>query len=343
MSTMLRHHRLLLAASFLICLVMTVAALVWASDPVRFAAKMMRLAPADRWVDYAWQSDTRLIVSRWRPGRCYLTQVETTKDGAELPLKRLNDRLAGQMRIPLALKVSPDGAWLLWADGDGRRAWRYVAALDGSRLSRWPIRLSDVPVSPETNHAWLPNGLTWGELRHGTNSSLLLLRGVEVSNQPQTIPVLVPNTGPGNASERPNALLGFLADGRALIKGWSVMYAGQANTLPLYEVPSRGARQMVRTHLLRAPEQVWPAEVVLSPRRDRLAWTFWNLRTGMMTIQVSRADGSAMKTLGAIKVGGLPSAASRPVPAQPRLLRWTPDGKSVSFLYKDALYLVRVP
>src|SRR5262249_25318985 len=91
-------------------------------------------------------------------------------------------------------------------------------------------------------------------------------------------------------------------------------------------------------------------EIALSPQGDRLAWktNTWNDwrsalsaftsgqpqgRNIIYAIWVSRLDGSGMRELGSER---LTTAGGSPI----EHLRWLPDGKSVSFVYNNALYTI---
>lgn len=96
-------------------------------------------------------------------------------------------------------------------------------------------------------------------------------------------------------------------------------------------------------------------DVVLSPHGDRLAWlihvvekpssiiTFlakWfssmhPVSRYVLKLYTSRLDGSDVQEIGYMEIKGKPSATNLP-----RLLRWLPDGKRLSFVYQGALWTV---
>jgi hypothetical protein len=79
--------------------------------------------------------------------------------------------------------------------------------------------------------------------------------------------------------------------------------------------------------------------VTLSPSGDRLAWILEQEHgnTQLYTLYTADADGAHARPIGSAE--GVPVGKAN---SWPRELRWLPDGKQVSFVYKDALYTLPV-
>jgi hypothetical protein len=102
--------------------------------------------------------------------------------------------------------------------------------------------------------------------------------------------------------------------------------------------------------MIRLPRGARADELVLSRQGDRLAWKFYFDRRATtalsaraistVEIWVSDIDGSGMRCVGAQPVN---RATDKIYEWDfPFGLRWTPDGKQLSYLYQDALYLTEV-
>lgn len=109
----------------------------------------------------------------------------------------------------------------------------------------------------------------------------------------------------------------------------------------------------VRRRPLQSPPGIARAFVALSPRGDRLAWMaqsrnvppplewlhtrFPFLRipmTHIATLWITKPDGTQPRLLGSERI--------RPGQAPPGPIRWTPEGKRISFVYQDTLWAVPV-
>jgi hypothetical protein len=77
-------------------------------------------------------------------------------------------------------------------------------------------------------------------------------------------------------------------------------------------------------------------DMVVSPRCDHVAWKLFARERPWAGLWVSRLDGSDMH-----EVGGVP--ITRPLTLTDRLfydIQWRPDGKYLSFVYEDSLYVI---
>ncbi len=93
----------------------------------------------------------------------------------------------------------------------------------------------------------------------------------------------------------------------------------------------------------------WYQPSVLSPQGDRLAWLIVREYTPpgqrkqrMIGLWVSRLDGSGMQEIGHMdyQPNDFGHRGYEPKKEVPQHLRWTPDGKRLSFQYQGALYTV---
>lgn len=77
--------------------------------------------------------------------------------------------------------------------------------------------------------------------------------------------------------------------------------------------------------------------IVFSPNEDKVAWYLAFEKQHTVALWLSRIDGSRMHVLQSIKLG----ADDPPdIAVQPYSVQWTPDGKSVSYVFDYRLYTV---
>jgi hypothetical protein len=189
--------------------------------------------------------------------------------------------------------------------------------------------------------AWLPDSSGWLEIRGAIAASTLV--GHKLSGSTSFSATLPPGLGM-------QRILGVTPNGEAII---SRQRGAVVDGFLAIDVAARPPR--VRNLNVKLPPSDDVEDIVLSPQGDRLAWMTCNWsdfqsvvsemlsslsgnglrgRTASYAIWVSRLDGSEMRQLGSERCrhyGDL----------RPECVRWLPDGKSVSFVVNNGLYVVR--
>ena|SRR5579871_5556216 len=254
--------------------------------------------------------------------------------------------------------VSPDGKWMLYYNcvGGANNPFRPMAiALDGSWRIVWPV-LPESRYSVALRPFWLPDSRRWAEILYDntTRKRLEAVYGLNGEHHVQAVA-----WEKGDAEQE---TCGVTRSGSVLVRKYTPQSSPiRAVTFTAWDLPdilADRANAPTRAHTLTIP---MPAHTIdtnglaprLSPQGDRLAWVlildnappepawlqrlrswFGQGKQRTMGLWVSGLDGSAMREIGHI--------AYRPGDEVPQDIRWTPDGKRLSFLYKGALYTVPV-
>lgn len=263
----------------------------------------------------------------------------------------------GHLLVTCAL--SPDGKWLLWGAPRSMRLgdhpeMRQALALDGSHRCAWTASAAF------SDFHWLPDSRHWVEWVEEKSKVVFFIHSMNPSSRTRTLSVALPSsyhmydiTPTGYVLARDYnwffRIAGILP---SAINSWQFAQCD----LDLLHTPS-GRVAAVPTHAFRVHlppglhvELVDPFPV-LSPQGDRLAWLaareyappnspwlrriwtfFGQHRQTLIGLWVSRLDGNQMQEIGHL--------AYRPKEEVPQDIRWTPDGKRLSFLYKGGLYTV---
>jgi len=285
------------------------------------------------------------------------------------------DLLTGVKRAPVGLgktynetpaglgqvEVSPDGKRLLWASSRNEKPIWVVARLDGSERTEWHRlkvgRLSSYDPFAWSDAFWTDNGKAVMETSFepgGSQTNIharLSIKRIEPSTAPKPLalvpwpsgtylpsPSAVDHTvllavDDGFATQnRPNGDVGVV---RARLSGAHSSVVQQIIHLPAYSnffgaVPSPNMDR-VAWGVGSPYDPTFQAQSGLGPAaRDHLPLGYW----------VSRSDGSELRP-----VGHLPFDRRGPIWQYEHLgrLRWTPDGKRLSFVYDGVLYCIDAP
>src|SRR5262249_9601560 len=127
-------------------------------------------------------------------------------------------------------------------------------------------------------------------------------------------------------------------NGRMLFSIWRKP-GKPASVVDVSEFQLGGKSKPRRLHTIRLDEGATVQEMQFSPQRDAIAWLI--SKKGplghIITVQVSRLDGSGMRVIERI-----PTRTDDPITKlPPQSLRWTVDGKNLGFIYDSCLWMVR--
>lgn len=299
---------------------------------------------------YRWISNEEVLLVRWDSGfhfyrRNLRTQVERALPDLDKVYRSLQIPGAygvGAEALPTGLsefELSPDGRHILLSN-------RYdivITTLVGKEVfrKRYDTDFTDSMVG--VSDAWLSDSRHW-----------VVFLWKYLPNQEWTIPRTELYS---LAASSPLKQLLVWPEKRETLNFLSaVSVAGSMRNITLtflrnsgvdgqvWQRRYSGKRSYMREYTLRLPKGVGYAgwgDARFSPQGDRLAW--WVTSEGAnkirtMGLWIGRIDGKQMRELDRLEVD---SEADRQR-LTPRNLRWLPDGKRLSFIYKKALYTIPV-
>ncbi len=336
-------------------------------------AQAHRVAPAAHWMpetitpvtnperepEYDWQSDHEIIAYRdtEKGAIAFRTDIrtglETTLAGFNQPAERR------RLDVDNGCKLSPNGKWLLWHSPDSPNepvSW-FAANEDCTTVER-PVSGTPSEENPgpdiggQSAWAWMPGSDSWLSLIKGAGGLHALLYPLNPHLPVRTIKVTLPKEDVSIWGDDPPLLLGFTQEGLALAAAWEQEYTDATEVhLLSFRLPSGEAGRKITVRL---PKPAFIQQIALSPSGDRLAWLLWHDQTPgrfqrflhrwfssvkldskqIIELWISRTDGSNMHEIGQQEL---------PIDSFNFLsLHWTPNGKALSFYYKDALYAIPV-
>lgn len=347
----MRTSRLaVLVGAAILCVTAAVLWAVWPRERL-LLARATRVADATGWradpCAYDWLSDHEVMYFQAAPGRVRIPhrlELSTGRDQEQVALgQQLFFEEGSWPSSDRFLSSSTLGSLLLtYRPSPTSRAG--VAVLDGRTVRRWDLGHADVE-----RLWWSPDGSSW------------TIVAVDVSKQPRVYFVQDCSISDSRAKPRrpvllpfaPHMAVGVLGDGRLLVTYFKTASdpSGRAD----FAASTPGSGNAPSTFSVSIPRTVNGYTCVLSPRGDRLAWimretrvpavsTFWQRVRALLSggahprigLWVSGVDGSGLREIGHIDQ----DPRQNRLPDVPRVVRWTPDEKRLSFLYHGALYTV---
>ena len=319
----------------------------------------VRREEAKDWEAYHWISPHEVVyTTNERPhSRGMFTRLDLATH-QKTPLTAINRRI-GPHDID-SWEISPDGSRLTWITHDGNnKKFLSVCRLDGSEYAQWPDKWRQAEAH------WTPD-----------SRQLLVFRAV---NPPppskrqngEADPVLFEDAvlrAPGETSG--GQPLSFPKARLAEFKTESAYYVTPDNGLVVDSTEctchatqlelSAFTRQPLLTHVRHVTtDRPYSGHIVthkLSPQGNRVAWSVQHEyvipytkllrhyfpkikdnKRAVIGMYVSDLDGTNMRDLGHVPV---PAKDNDEDITEPGTLEWLPDGKTLSFTYKSALYTV---
>jgi hypothetical protein len=237
---------------------------------------------------------------------------------------------------PPTAALSPDGKWLLWRNFPFAQSPWIAATFDGQQQQWTPGSDPASEIADLPNHAfWMPDGTRWVELvsRYADGGySIHLAHEYRISDAVRVRTV-------GISGLQDGLSVGIRQDGMVVMHHPHYHRREPVRQLNLSLV-SLGADRAV-AQSLNVPVPVCNAviDITLSPKGDRLAWILQQRRERpwLYTLYVADADGAHAR----------PVASAEDVKTDdghswPRSVRWLPDGKQVSFVYKGVIHTLPV-
>jgi hypothetical protein len=303
---------------------------------------------------YEWQSEHHIVY--WQGKRYEEKAIRIdTLSGERDDLKAFNARVRTKHGeegfMPYEPLLSPDGNWMLSRErvkGSPPRRWRAIS-LDGKQEVKGNQFIE--PCSAPIWGIWTQDSKGWVSLEgllDGPEAEFCPRGNPKKMTTRKSIGVRMANAKAPDDGVGP--LLGFSPDGWAVASRWHPYFEAKKGPVKVFEFDIKTGKSPPRVHSIRLPKGARADELVLSRQGDRLAWKFYFDRVAsdaantkpISTIElwVSKLNGSEMRRIGAQQV----KRANNSIYEKdfPYGLCWTPDGKQLSFLYQQALYLISV-
>ncbi len=253
--------------------------------------------------------------------------------GQEMHVSTVGDPRVEIVYNPPNCDLSSDRKWLLWLSRD--MTW-IAATLDGKQQKKWHKQgiLSSHGI-------WLRDSTRWVELvsyyqKKKYTIEKAVVRGID-SDEEKIFENLKVDDG---------LIVGVTSSNHILIRyGVKENALNEAAMVSLDLGSSIATKRQFSAQLLRASHI---SDVAISDAGDRLAWILelGNRRRFPKDYSfcISGVKGEEMREFGRIRGKSEPSGISRngKVYYWPQSIRWTPDGKRVSFVFKEELYVINV-
>jgi hypothetical protein len=230
--------------------------------------------------------------------------------------------------LPPTAAMSPDGKWLLWSNTASRTHRQWVVATFEGQQQMWAQGIDpDSSTDDLGGHGlWMPDGTRWVELVSRYKNRIYSIHYANVYQPGKPAPVSTVRI----RGLRDGLPVGIRQNG-ALVMHTSLHERGK----PVQHIDTVTARKLS----VPVPVSSDVSDVKLSPQGDRLAWILEQERSGkrLYTVYIADADGAHARP-----VGSAEGITSRTGYTWPRELQWLPDGKQVSFIYKNGVYTLPV-
>jgi hypothetical protein len=292
---------------------------------------------------YYWINATQLLIFRFKGisqrRDTWAISRRDSNSGQETPLPALTEHF-NQFPGPHSwAAISPDGQWLLWI-GLG-----YCAAqLNGSGFHRWEGAADSSTVSAK----WLGDSRHWVEEITDNDGRIKSLVQHDLDDVKKAIRIKLPRVDPLHIRSDSSWGMPVVTWDRHYL-AFGSQWPASSSLLRVVRI-GFGEHARARISTIHAPESwlfagAWSYrsdnETTLSLRGDRIAGVCQprsrkriNKSMQLVAIWVSSINGRGMHQIGVIQTNTNDQA--------PWLydLRWLPDGKHLSFVYRGALYTV---
>lgn len=304
---------------------------------------------------YYWLSNRKALFLRYVPKSNHFQAVQVDSDGGkETLLTAFNTKFSARMpatlmhmhygdgpgapseivHLPPNSALSPDGQWLLWPGG--RQGW-ITATLDGSRQVLGPKWVQAYAL-------WMPDSRRWVELQqvYRNDAYKFTYAVIHSLDHPQGVRKV-------RISSLADGMVAGISRSSQVVVHTDDRQQEASSHADFAEIGLDSKAASARKYRIRLPHEARLWEVVMSPQGDRLAWLLSRNRESkglpdMYSLWVSDLKGGHMREIGHVEAQSEKTTSSPTGDRThaPQTVRWTPGGKRLSFLYKDALYTVPV-
>lgn len=295
-------------------------------------------------LDVHWLSNDEILFSRFEGPQkhdrvIYRRNVKTGHEQRLPELTKAIDELGGE--VIDAENVSPDGRWLLrsarWQDC-------LLAEVDGLRHTIYPSITGD----DYRSLIWTADSRYWLEIYvNGGTAHNVIWHDTQNPKLSRKLPF-------SGKEQYYGSIERILSSQQAV----SIIRPENEEKPPKVTVSEMSLEgKVIREYPVAVPQGSNEFQTQVSPNGDRIAWqvTSYNLDTRPRWVQrffpfvprrneditelwISNLDGSDMRNLGHI-ITPRPETSEETIPYMDSL-KWLPDGKSLSFEYKDQLWTV---
>ncbi len=305
----------------------------------------------DACMAWGWISDRELIFLRQNGPRpaFYRHDIVT---GVESSIPALTKLFLTTGADPDGIQVAPDGQYVLW-NGYHAEDGRIVGArIDGGEFFRGPNGLRGFA-------RWLGDSRHWFEL--GMKVSVFAdarICSIAAGGSSARINIRAAHPINNSSSYGGNEIVRGIQGScdRILTNDWSYRAITTSTRVSISELNLASGFSPTRTYSVQIPQGRYACDVITAPRGDQIAWKFafenhegvidvlsrWlpRFRAPCQTVAlyVSSVNGSNMHDLG--RMESIDNKSDEVFMREPDYIKWTPDGKHLSFIYRDSLYLV---
>jgi len=318
-------------------------------QPPTLLERARKVAPVGVWDpkrdNYFWLSDQRALLVREGSGLTYMERppavtahrvdVATGVTVEDTPLEAALHK-AGVASVVPNWQLSPDGRWLLGeSDPHITKQFWVATTMDGARQVIRPHQ-HDEHEDRGIFAIWRPDSRSW-------------IQTVEINDRVHTFSYRLDSSPVAERTESffffGHSLLGFFGANRVLAIRPKTGDGGGVGVADFGDGPSPAPAQF---YIPQVPANMDVQQVVLSPDSSRLAWKFvvkplpFGLKATINSSYVHRSSpviaGLWVSDLNLNNLREIGTVNSRD--DHITNLRWTPDGKRLSFIDGDALYTI---
>jgi hypothetical protein len=285
---------------------------------------------------YFWLNDRDLIVAEGHNmGVVRVVKLDST-NGRRWRVARLGRGLIGERityhNLFIPCIVSPDGHWLLgYYDANPEPGSYDVLGVGNSQCKKWLER----DTLTDDLH-WMQDNSHWFYWDPEKRSLLMYSLDGQAPKavRPSGLPKPIAND---KSFENSSSTVGVTRDGQIVLMLGSSEVIGER--CALYRFPAKDGAEAKRIDSLRSPIDGSMKNLTLSPMGDRLAWIIEANNTSEWqknSIWTSDIDGGRRIEIGYLylNIGHVTAATLSDLED----LQWTPDGRNVSFIYKNNVW-----
>jgi len=298
-----------------------------------------------RYMTYHWLSRDRLLYLS--EGKQYddLLCLENLRTGEKTTFPTVSKMWSEDGTYKRWIEISPDGQWILWKGDfyDSDYHGYYEARRDGS--AKFNVSRSGFPSYSSVQ--WMPDSRHFIEEtgRYVKNYEFkpltMVMRSVDAPHVTQTL------------SRKEAAIYSgwyagwttHILPGRHVlrIKASNDAFPPRKYVLEKYAMVSRP--KLLNRWTISIPPTEERSEMQPSPDGRRIAWIVItpadDHEAQRVALCSSSSDGSALQEIGHI-LSPAAEASEPPFERYPNEMKWLPDGKHLSFIYKNTLYVLSV-
>jgi hypothetical protein len=307
--------------------------------------------------DYFWGDDHTLLFLRGVPNKdVFHVVLFDTKTGQETLPEAFNAKNSPLMKgksmtvsfegsgeqehhyLPPTAALSPDGKWLLWQSTSSFPDGQWIAATLDGQSQQWKQGSDAGSEFPgiSTHPVWLRDSSGWVELVSRYANQTYTITQANLYRLGKTDPVKrIRIRGLDDG-----LLAGVTQDDRVMMHHPDDPRASEVTQAEFSRIGLDAETVSAQKLTFSLPTSADAADFILSPHGNRLAWILKRERepSRQYTLYIANADGTGIHPIGSTEGVQVGKGYS-----WPRDIRWLPDGKRLSFVFKKAVWVIPVP